>query len=331
MRSSFAVTVFVYALVTGAACAPAQQAPAPQARAADRPDPARVLEIETASSSSARDLRRFVMGRRWDRLEARNLHSAVSLPETLIANRIKAWRRLPVGERVARWARLFASRNDNVYCFGPKPGGYTAESLLVQDYKFDCVSLFYRTTELAQASSARQALHIAFDTRFKGVDLTRWPSPTGAVSYDDSVHLDYSEDMLRTGIWGREVTADVGVDIPDAAGSSRYAPGSYAFIPKDNLRYENLKSGDLLYFVLDEKNEKARTLREKYGLLVGHQGIVDRDGDTVYLIHAAQSDLPGVYTGNRVVRVPLRTYLDRVERFKGLMVSRLEATPETRD
>jgi hypothetical protein len=86
----------------------------------------------------------------------------------------------------------------------------------------------------------------------------------------------------------------------------------------------------LLYFVLDEANEKARTLREKYGLLVGHQGIVDRDGDTVYVIHAAQSDLPGIYAGNRVVRVPLRTYLDRVERFKGVMISRLEEPAQPR-
>ena len=328
MRSSFAVTVFVCAVVTGAACAPAQQPPASQAQAADRPDPARALEPESPATNLIADAQ--AMGRRWDRLVARNLDPAVSLPESSIAARIHAWQQLPVGERVARWARLFASRNDNVYCFGPKPGGYTAESLLVQDYKHDCVSLFYRTTELAQAGSAEGALRIAFDTRFRGVDMKRWPSLTGAVSYDDSVHLDYSEDMLRTGIWGREVTTEVGTAIPDAAGSSRYAPGSYVFIPKEKLRYANLKSGDLLYFVLDEKNEKARTLREKYGLLVGHQGIVDRDGDTVYLIHAAQSDLPGVYTGNRVVRVPLRTYFERVERFKGVMISRLDRPEQPR-
>jgi len=330
MRSSFAVTVFVYAVVTGAACAPAQQAPAPQARAADRPDPARIMVPDTLVGGTLPGCGSGRPREPYIRMLKRNLDPAVSLPETLIANRIGAWKRLPVGERVARWARLFAARADNVYCFGPKPGGYTAESLLVQDFKHDCVSLFYRTTELAQARSAGEAIQIAFDSRFKGVDWSRWPSPTGAVNYDDTVHLDYSEDMLRTGLWGLEVTNEVGAAIPDAAGSSRYAPGSYAFIPKEKLRYENLKSGDLLYFVLDEKNEKARTLREKYGLLVGHQGIVDRDGDTFYLIHAAQSDLPGVYTGNRVVRVPLRTYFDRVERFKGVMISRLGEAEQPR-
>ena len=327
MRSSFAVTVFVCAVVTGAACAPAQQAPAPQVQAADGPDPARVV-VPVQMPGAIREV--FPPKAAYAAMLRRNLDPAVSLPESLISDRIATWHPLPVGERVARWARLFASRNDNVYCFGPKPGGYTAESLLVQDYKFDCVSLFYRTTELAQAESPEAAIDRGFYTRFKGADMTRWPTSTGAVSYDDSVHLDYSEDMLRTGIWGREVTTEVGVAIPDAAGSSRYAPGSYAFIPKEKLRYQNLKSGDLLYFVLDEKNEKARTLREKYGLLVGHQGIVDRDGDTVYLIHAAQSDLPGVYTGNRVVRVPLRTYFDRVERFKGVMISRLDRPEQPR-
>jgi len=322
MRSSLAVTLFVYAMLAGATCAPAQQA-----RVADRVDPARVLEPEPQAPHSAHWQ---TSGPRWDRLVARNLDAAVSLPVSLIQNRIAAWRGLPVGERVAHWARLYASRHDNVYCFGPKPGGYTAESLLVQDYKHDCVSLFYRTTELARAASTEDALRIAFRTRFQGADAAQWPSPTGAVSYDDPAHLDYSEDMLRTGIWGRDVTSEVGAAVPDATGSSRYPPGSYAFIPKGRLRYKNLRSGDLLYFVLDEKNEKARALREQYGLLVGHQGIVDRDGDTVYLVHAAQSDLPGVYTGNRVVRVPLRTYLARVERFKGVMISRLEEPVQPR-
>jgi hypothetical protein len=86
-----------------------------------------------------------------------------------------------------------------------------------------------------------------------------------------------------------------------------------------------LRDGDLLLFVLDEANPKALALRRDYGLLVGHQALADVDGDTVYQIHAAQSPLSGVYEGNRVVRVPLRTYLARVERFKGIVVVRLES------
>jgi hypothetical protein len=320
------LTVFVHGVITLAACEPAKQVQVP-----DRHDPARVVEPEAATAvATTPGIASQVPGPRWERLVQRNLDPAVSLPETLISNRIAAWRRLPAGERVARWARLFASRTDNVYCFGPKPGGYTAESLLVQDFKHDCVSLYYRTTELARAASARDALRLAYGTRFADVNPSAWPAPTGAMNYDDPAHLDYSEDMIRTGLWGADVTKEVGVAIPDAAGTSRYAAGTYDFIPKSKLRYGKLRSGDLLYFVLDEANEKARTLREKYGLLVGHQGIVDRDGDTVYVIHAAQSDLPGIYAGNRVVRVPLRTYLDRVERFKGVMISRLEEPAQPR-
>lgn len=294
-------------LFAGPSCAPAGDAQPPQAKHEDTiiprppvPDPLR-----------------------FERLVARNLNAAVSLPETLLANRIAAWRELPVGERVGRWAKLFADRGDNAYCFGPKPGGYVAESLLVQDFKHDCVSLFYRSTELARAASPKDALADALALRFAGGDPDRFLRPTGAVDYDDPAHLDYSEDILRGGRYGRDVTREVGEAVPERPGTSRYPAGSFHYIPKERLRYEGLQEGDLLYFVLNEANEKAAKLRNDYGLLVGHQGIVHREGDTVYLVHAAQSDLAGVYTGNRVVHVPLRTYLERLDRFKGLFVGRL--------
>jgi hypothetical protein len=70
-------------------------------------------------------------------------------------------------------------------------------------------------------------------------------------------------------------------------------------------------------------------MRREYGLVIGHQGIVQRRGDEVSVIHAAQSDLPGEYEGNRIVRVPLSTYLRRVESFKGIIVTRIEDTPRS--
>jgi hypothetical protein len=263
---------------------------------------------------------------RLDRLLQRNLSPSVSLPEALLAQHLAEWRARSVGERIALWAQLFAGRDDNAYCFGVKPGGYVAESLLVQDFKFDCVSLFYRCTELARADSPRDAVLRALGTRFAGGDPTRVVSVTGGVNYDDPSHLDYSEDFAATGQWGRDVTREVGEAVPDTSGSSRYAANTRWFIPTDRIRVDRLRDGDLLFFVLNEGHEGARKLREQYGLLVGHQGIVHIEKGETYAIHAAQSDLQGIYKGNRVVEVPLLTYLHRVEKWKGVMVSRIEDT-----
>jgi hypothetical protein len=252
----------------------------------------------------------------------RNLDPAVSLPETLLATRIAAWQPLPIGERVARWARLFAARSDNRYCFGPKAGCYVADSLLVQDFRLDCVSLFYRCNELARAASPQDAVLWALTTRFANGELDRVVSRTGGVDYDHPAHLDYSEDFAATGIWGAEVTRTAGAARADAAGTSRYPAGTRWFIPAPQAAAARLQSGDLLLFVLDEDHPRALALRRDYGLLVGHQALADVSGGTVYQIHAAQSAIAGVYAGDRVVRVPLATYLQRVERFKGIMVVR---------
>jgi hypothetical protein len=264
-----------------------------------------------------------VAPRRLDALLRRNADPAVCLPESLLQARIALWKPLPIGERVARWAALFVARDDNTYCFGPKPGGYVGDSLLVQDFKLDCVSLFYRCTELARAESPRDAVLLALATRFAGGAPDRVVQASGAVDYDDPSHLDYSEDFAATGLWGRDVTREVGDAVADAPGTSRYPAGTRWYIPGAQIHTARLRDGDLLLFVLDEKNVKAQALRRDYGLLVGHQALVDVDGGTVYQIHAAQSPLAGVYAGNRVVRVALATYLQRVERFKGVMVVRM--------
>jgi len=256
---------------------------------------------------------------------ARNVAPAVSLPESLLTNRIAAWRSLPVGERIARWGQLFASRDDNTYLFGPKTGGYVGDSLLVQDHKFDCVLLFYRCTELARAGTPRDAVLLALGTRFAGGDPSHVVHADGAVDYDDPAHLDYSEDFAATGQWGRDVTREVGAAVPDNIGTNRYAAGTRWYIPTAAVGSAKLQDGDLLFLVLNEKHPGALKLRQQYGLLIGHQAIVVHDGDTVAMLHAAIGDLEGVYRGNRVVQVPLATYLGRIDKFKGVMVSRIES------
>jgi hypothetical protein len=262
---------------------------------------------------------------RLERLVARNLQPAVSLPESLLDERIAAWAAAPIGTRIVRWAELFLERGDAHYVFGLAAGGYVSDSLLVQDFKTDCVLLTYRCTELARATSARDAIVRALDSRFHGGSPSAVVSSTGGVNYDDPAHLDYSEDAVRAGrLWGRDVTQEVGLAAADTAGTSRYPAGSFMYIPSSRLRMEALRDGDVLYFVLDEHSKRGQRLRREYGLLVGHQGIAARRGADVDVIHAARDDLPGEYAGDRVVRVPLRTYLERVESFKGVLVTRLD-------
>ncbi|MFQ5600595.1 MAG: hypothetical protein ACE5G2_08575 [Candidatus Krumholzibacteriia bacterium] len=281
-------------------------------------------QATTSAEASSRSLSARLEAATLDRLLARNLDAVVSLPETLLADRLSAWRDLPIGARVARWAELFLERGDAVYLFGLGPGGYVADSLLVQDFKPDCVLFSYRCSELARSRTPQEAVTLALETRFAGARPASAVTPSGAVDYDDPSHLDYSLDIVRSGLWGRDVTLEVGEARVDSAGTSRYPARSFRYIPTEALRLDRLEDGDLLFFVLDENSKRGRKMREEYGLVVGHQGIARRGQDTVYAIHAAQRDLPGEYAGNRIVRVPLLTYLRRVESFKGVLVTRLE-------
>jgi hypothetical protein len=300
--------------------APAPGGGAPQ-QAAISPQPA----TPASTAHAGKDLPTPLDPIRLQRLLARNDDASVSLPESLIAARIALWRGLALGPRIARWADLFAARGDATYLFGLKPGGYVADSLLVQDFKQDCVLFTYRCTELAQSASARAAVILALATRFAGANPDSVVSPAGGVNYDHPSHIDDPLDFVRSGHWGREVTEEVGTAVVDGVGTSLHPGGSFRYIPTARLRLDRLQDGDLVYFVFDERNPRGQKMRSEYGLVIGHQGILSRHGDTVTLIHAAQSDLQGEYHGNRIVRVPLMTYLHRVDSFKGIIVTRLEA------
>lgn len=258
-----------------------------------------------------------------ERLLRRNLNPAVSVPESVLAGRQEAWWHLPVGERVAHWAEFFLWRKATTYLFGLKPGGYVADSLLVQDFRQDCVLFSYRCAELAQTSTPSEAVLWALRTRFAGASPESVVTATGAVDYDHPAHLDDSLDMVRSGLWGRDVTSEVGIAVPDTAGTPRYPPGSFSYIPSTQLRLDRLVDGDFLYFVFDENLPRGRKMRQDTGTPIGHQGIVRRAGAQVDVIHAAVAALPGEYEGNRIVRVSLPTYLRRVESWKGIIVTRL--------
>ena len=184
----------------------------------------------------------------------------------------------------------------------------------------------YRSIELARARNYRDNLSWALRTRFAGAHPDSVVGKDGRVDYDRPEHLDFSLDMIRSGIWGRDISAEVGAIVVDSLGTQRYPAGSFAWLPADHLDLAQLQRGDIVWFVLNPAQEKARKLRDDYGLVVGHIGIMGESwaGDSLALFHAASKDLSGEYKGGRVVSVDLETYLNRVERYAGVIITRLE-------
>lgn len=243
---------------------------------------------------------------------------SVAVEDSILA----AEKELPTAERIGRWARRYLEAEGVEYLFGLKEGGYVTEGDLVRDNRQDCVSLMYRVTELGRAESHRDAVAWALKTRFAGADPDSVVDESGRVDYDRPEHLDFSLDMIRAGHWGRDITADLSGARPDSAGSSRYPAGSFITVPEDVLVPGELREGDIVWMVLDPAHEAGGRLRHEYGLVIGHIGIVVVERGRTWLVHAASSGLEGWYRGGAVVEVPLEIYLERVEKYSAVMVTR---------
>lgn len=229
---------------------------------------------------------------------------------------------LPIPVRIGAWARRFAAAPGIDYLFGGAEGGYVAEGRLELDAHQDCVSLVYRCSELARAADAVDALSVALAVRFAGADPDSVIAADGRVDYDRPEHLDYSLDMIRAGRWGMDVTGCLAGAVTDTTGSARVPAGSFRYVPTDALREADLVEGDIVWLVLDPADPGGRRLREEFGLVIGHLGVVIREQRRAMLVHAASRPLPGWYDAGGVVQVPLTEYLARVEKFCGVMVTR---------
>jgi hypothetical protein len=256
------------------------------------------------------------------RAQARAEHADRLLPVAAEDSLLAAEQSLPTAARVGLWARRYLAGAGIRYVFGPSPDGYVAEREVVRDHRQDCISLLYRCGELARARDHRDAVAVALGTRFAGADPESVVAADGGVDYDSPAHLDYSLDMIRSGHWGRDITAQVGVAAIDTVGTSRYPAGTFSYVPKTALDPAALREGDVAWFVLDPGVPSARKLRDQYGLVIGHVGLVIVEDGRPWLVHAAVSGLSGWYEGGTVVKVPLTEYLGRVEKFAGLMVTR---------
>ena len=281
--------------------------------------PAAALMLALGSGGGCATAAPDALARAQARAETADRLLPVAAEDSLLA----AEQSRPASERVGLWARRFLTAEGVRYLFGPSPDGYVAERALVRDHRQDCISLLYRCVELARARDHRDAVAVALGTRFAGADPESVVDAEGRVDYDNPAHLDYSLDMIRSGHWGREVTASVGAAVTDTVGTSRYPAGSFSYVPKVRLDAAALREGDVVWFVLDPGAASARKLRDQYGLVIGHVGLVIVEDGRPWLVHAAVSGLSGWYEGGTVVKVPLTEYLGRVEKFAGVMVTRM--------
>jgi hypothetical protein len=254
---------------------------------------------------------------------ARNLNGPDVLKSSVIDSVMNEILGLPIGERIGAWADFFWKWGEADYRFGLDPQGYVEQGRLVDDRHTDCVLFFYRTSELGRSSTPLEAVQFAFGTRFYGAPIAEAVGEKGVLDYNHPAHLDYTVDMVRSGIWGEEVTASAGMATADLAGTSRYPAGTVQYVPTADINYDAIQSGDGIHFVLDESTERGRTIRES-GALIGHIGVALREGGEVMLIHPASKGLEGLYAGGKIVKVPLKTYLERVETFKGIIVTRVK-------
>jgi len=251
-----------------------------------------------------------------------NLQGPHALAVSTIDSLMAQFGEREIGQKIAAWADYFYRRGDAAYRFGLAAGGYVSEGRLVDDFQTDCILFFYRVTELGRSSSALEAVQFAFGTRFYGAVLADVVDAEGRVDYGNSVHLDYTIDMIRSGIWGQEITDELGEAVSDAEGSTRYPPGTVRYVSKNAWSPEALRDGDVVYFVVDPATEYGQRLR-KDGAMIGHVGIIKIEEGRPFLIHAAARGLGDIYPGGKVEKVALETYLGRVENFRGLLATRI--------
>ncbi|GAB4390305.1 MAG: hypothetical protein Kow0025_21400 [Thermodesulfovibrionales bacterium] len=227
--------------------------------------------------------------------------AAAFMDEAGIGSLQRGWAALPVGERIALWAERFLG---TPYDTDPL-GEYVTRRSVVADERVDCMYLTFRAVELALASTPAEAVSVALDKRFR----TR-----GALAEDGRVanygdRFIYAADMLSSGKWGREITSSLGrtVEMPGPRGE-----GLFPVLPAGEIgpAVALLESGDIVFFVKDPSKRAV-------GEMVGHMGIIKREGGDVYLIHASGRKK----LGGSVKKELFADYAGSMP-FAGIMVSR---------
>jgi len=206
----------------------------------------------------------------------------------------------PVGERIALWAESFVGRQ-----YDPDPlGEYVRKKVIVADERMDCMYLTFRAVELALAHNPEDAVEVALDIRFIGKGRIK---DGEVVNYED--RFQYGEDMIDSGKWGREITQEL------AATETIEGSRGKQFVqtlPARNIRkcLPSFQSGDIVFFV----RYPGKRVKDE---IVGHIGIIKREGESVFLIHAGGRK----NRGGNVAKVLFNDYIDSMP-FVGIRVTR---------
>lgn len=219
---------------------------------------------------------------------------------------------MPIGKRIAYWAESFVG---TPYDTDPL-GRYVRKEKITSDDAVDCMYLTFRAVELALSREPEEAEEKALDLRF----LHRGElSEKRVVNYDD--RFQYGEDMIDSGKWGKEITAELGRTEKIKGSRGRK---EVVIIPRDELvRITSewdampLQNGDIVFFI------KAPSMRV-VGEIVGHIGIVTLKEGVPYLIHASGTKKGDTSSGGGSVKsVMLSGYIEKMK-FIGVRVTRFK-------
>ncbi|GAB4413779.1 MAG: hypothetical protein OHK0032_09840 [Thermodesulfovibrionales bacterium] len=209
-----------------------------------------------------------------------------ALTETDIASYQREIAERPIGERIALWAEKFVGTP-----YDPDPiGEYVTKKVIIADERVDCMYLSFRAIELAMGDTTEESVRIALDKRFMGRGILK---DGRVINYED--RFQYGEDMLDSGKWGREITGDIGplASIRGSRGREKVGMISRETLIRlskttDKQTTESrssfhrlpLQSGDFVFFVKSPERRVA-------GEIIGHIGIIKKEGKDIYLIHAS--------------------------------------------
>jgi len=229
----------------------------------------------------------------------------LALDDSDIASFQKQMSHKPIGERIALWAEKFVGTP-----YDPDPQGeYVTRKVIVADDHMDCMYHSFRTLELAVSQTPEEAIGVALDKRF----MDRGILENGrVVNYYD--RFQYGEDMLDSGKWGKEITSEIGpvTHIQGSRGRAKVGLVSKKHLINNFKKISQLsvQQGDFVFFV---KYPEKRVANE----IVGHIGIIKREGNDIYLIHASGRK----NNGGEVRKVLFLDYLSTMP-FAGVRVSR---------
>jgi len=160
------------------------------------------------------------------------------------------------------------------------------------------------------SQTPEEAIRIALDKRFIERGILR---NNVVVNYQD--RFQYGEDMLDSGKWGREITGEIGplTSIKGSRGRAKVDMVSKKYLIKyfKEISQHNINNGDIVFFI---KSPGSRVADE----IVGHIGIIKREGKDIYLIHASGRKL----RDGEVRKVLLLDYVSTMS-FAGVRVSRI--------